>query len=68
MGKNLYIVRHGQTDWNVRQLRQGRTDIELNETGIEQAMELRDKLKSVKIDVCYASPLKRAMKTAQIIC
>lgn len=68
MGKSLYIVRHGQTDWNVRQLRQGRTDIELNETGIEQALELRDKLKSVKIDVCYVSPLKRAMKTAQIIC
>ena len=44
MKKKFYIVRHGQTDWNLERRRQGRTDIELNEIGRQQAMELREKI------------------------
>ena len=54
----LYVVRHGQTDWNVKKLLQGATDIELNEVGIKQAEELSRKLDLDKIDICFCSPLK----------
>lgn len=63
----IYIVRHGQTDWNVEGRNQGRTDIELNETGIKQAEETAKKLEGKKFDMVFSSPLKRAYKTAQII-
>lgn len=63
----IYLVRHGQTDWNVRHLAQGRTDIPLNETGRRQAMELRDKVRELHFDVCYSSPLTRALETAKIV-
>lgn len=63
----LYVVRHGQTDWNLNGKIQGVSDIELNETGIEQAYELKDKIKDYKIDVIISSTLKRAKKTAEII-
>lgn len=63
----IYIVRHGQTDWNVEGRNQGRTDIELNETGIKQAEETAKKLNGKKFDLAFSSPLKRAYKTAQII-
>ena len=68
MSKNLYIVRHGQTDWNLEHRKQGRTDIELNETGIKQAHITKEKLSGVPFDICFSSPLKRAAKTATIIC
>ena len=63
----IYVVRHGQTDWNLQGRCQGWQDIELNQTGLEQAKALAEKLKDVKFDVCFASPLKRAVKTAQTI-
>lgn len=63
----IYVVRHGQTDWNLQGRCQGWHDIELNQTGLEQAMELAAKLSDVKFDVCFSSPLKRAVKTAQTI-
>lgn len=63
----LYIVRHGQTDWNVKKLLQGSTDIELNEKGIKQAKELSKKLDLNQIDICFCSPLKRARQTANIL-
>lgn len=63
----LLITRHGQTDWNVADKTQGRTDTELNETGIEQAKAVREKLMNYDIDVILSSPLKRAKKTAEII-
>ena len=64
----IYIVRHGQTDWNVEGRNQGRTDIELNGTGIKQADETAKKLEGKNFDIVFSSPLKRAYKTAQIIC
>lgn len=64
---NIIVVRHGQTDWNVRDLLQGRTDIELNDTGKAQAIETANNLKDTNIDAIYASPLKRTQKTAMEI-
>lgn len=63
----LLLTRHGQTDWNVQGKAQGRTDTNLNETGIEQAKMLAEKLMDYNIDVIISSPLKRARKTAEII-
>ena len=63
----LYIVRHGQTDWNLEYRMQGRADIELNATGIKEAENLAEQLKDVDFVACYSSPLKRALKTAEII-
>lgn len=64
---NIYVVRHGQTDWNIQGLVQGTTDIELNDTGKKQAQETAKLLKNVNFEAIYASPLKRTMETASII-
>lgn len=63
----LLLTRHGQTDWNVAGKIQGMTDTQLNETGIKQAQNTREKLLNEKIDLIITSPLKRAKKTAEII-
>lgn len=63
----VYIIRHGQTDWNVQRKMQGVTDIELNETGMSQAEEARKKINELDIDLILSSPLKRAKKTAEIL-
>ncbi len=63
----FYIIRHGQTNWNKEGRVQGKTDIELNEKGIEQAKEAGEILKNYPIDIIISSPLKRAKKTAEII-
>ncbi len=65
--ENLYIARHGQTDWNVEQKVQGKADIVLNEKGYEQAEEVAKKLLNENIELIICSPLKRAMETANII-
>lgn len=62
----LYIIRHGQTDWNLEKKAQGQVDIPLNDTGVNQAKELKEKLQSYEFDICYCSPLKRAAQTAEI--
>ena len=63
----ILITRHGQTDWNVQEKLQGKADIELNQTGIEQAKIAKNKLENEKIDLIICSPLKRAKQTAEII-
>lgn len=63
----ILVTRHGQTDWNVEKRIQGRTDIELNNKGIEQAYQTKENLENEKIELIICSPLKRAKQTADII-
>lgn len=63
----LYIVRHGETDWNRVHRVQGRTDIELNDYGRHLAEQTAEGMRNVSLDLCYTSPLKRAKETARII-
>ena len=63
----IYIIRHGQTDWNIEHRTQGQTDIALNTNGIEQAELIAQKIQNLKIDSIISSDLKRAYMTAQII-
>ena len=63
----IILARHGETKWNVEEVFRGRTDIELNQTGIKQAELLAGYLSKRKIDAIYSSPLKRAVKTAETI-
>lgn len=63
----LYLIRHGETDWNKEGRLQGRVNIPLNETGRKQVKELRNKLSGVDFDICISSPLKRARETAEMI-
>lgn len=64
----LYFVRHGETEWNVKKKIQGKTDIPLNEKGVEQARCLADQLKKEHLNIgrVYTSPQLRALQTAQI--
>jgi probable phosphoglycerate mutase len=63
----LYLVRHGETFDNVRQVLQGQMPGELNETGIKQAEKVRDEMKDVHLDAIIASDLRRSVQTACII-
>lgn len=63
----LYIVRHGQTDWNANGLLQGRSDTHLNQNGIDAAKNLGAQLRGVRFDKIFCSPLQRAFQTACLI-
>ena len=63
----LYLLRHGQTDWNIKGRVQGWTDTLINDTGVEQARLAAQKLKRYDIEIIYSSDLKRAKKTADIV-
>jgi len=64
---HIYLVRHGETDWNKNLRFQGQTDILLNETGIQQAIKVREFLKNKKLNYIFSSDLSRAIQTAEII-
>jgi probable phosphoglycerate mutase len=63
----IIIVRHGQTEWNVRGIRQGHLDSPLTERGMAQAKALGQRLKREKFTFLYSSDLGRSMQTAQEI-
>lgn len=63
----LYIIRHGQTDWNMQGKIQGRQDIPLNETGRRQAVCLAKGMESRPVTRIFSSPQKRALETARAV-
>ena len=63
----LYLVRHGQTDWNAEGRLQGERDTTLNENGREKARALGEKVKDVEFDFIFSSPLNRAYETALLV-
>ena len=63
----LYIIRHGETEWNVQKRLQGVSDTNLNEKGIEMAKQTAEALKEIPFACCFTSPLKRAKDTAMYI-
>ena len=63
----IYFIRHGQTELNKQKVLQGRSDCPLNEIGIAQAREAAERLRGIRFDAVYSSPLQRAIQTAKII-
>lgn len=65
----IYIVRHGQTEQNLKKKMQGRSDFPLTELGREQAAAVGEAFRNAGItfDQVYTSPLGRAVETAQLI-
>lgn len=64
----IYLVRHGETEWNRQQRSQGcSNDIPLSEDGLKQAEAVAEKLKDEKIDMVFSSTLSRAFQTAEKI-
>lgn len=65
--RSFYFIRHGQTDWNLRNLIMGQMDIPLNKYGVQQAQHAAEKLQNITIRAIVTSPLLRAHQTASII-
>ena len=63
----LYLLRHGETDWNQKSIFQGQTDIDLNKRGREQAKKAAEITQKLEFDQIYSSDLKRAKNTALMI-
>lgn len=63
----FYLIRHGQTDWNIEGKIQGKTDIPLNSEGLYQAERLAEGMKERRITAIFSSPLLRAFQTAELL-
>ena len=63
----LLLVRHGQSEWNAAGRIQGQIDIQLDETGRQQAQLIADRLAAEPVAAIYSSPLQRAKATAEAI-
>ena len=67
MTTTIFLVRHGETVDNARQIMQGQTQGELNERGKEQALQVAERLSTEALDAVIASDLHRAIQTAEFI-
>ncbi|MGN0401633.1 MAG: histidine phosphatase family protein [Acetatifactor sp.] len=63
----IYLMRHGETDWNKVRRLQGQSEVPLNEHGVELAKKTAEGLKAVRFDAIFSSPLQRALVTAEIM-
>ena len=62
----IYLARHGETEWSLNGRHTGSTDLPLTAHGEQQAGTLSDRLKKIHFDAVYSSPLQRATRTAEI--
>jgi probable phosphoglycerate mutase len=65
-GIELWLMRHGETEWSLSGQHTSRTDIPLTDHGRQRAEELRDYLKETKFDAVFVSPMQRARVTCEI--
>jgi len=65
-GIELWLMRHGETEWSLSGQHTSRTDVPLTDKGRERAMELRDYLKGTKFAAVFTSPMQRARETCTI--
>jgi broad specificity phosphatase PhoE len=63
----LFLIRHGETEWNVKGVFRGRVDVPLSDVGVKQAEALGNYLSEVDFEAIYSSPLKRSLDTAMAI-
>lgn len=63
----LYVIRHGQTDWNIEKKLLSVTDVSLNSTGIEQCKKAEELVRNLNYDLVICSPMQRTRQTAEII-
>jgi broad specificity phosphatase PhoE len=63
----IYLIRHGETEGNVKHILAGQSESPLTQKGLEQAKKLSNRLKDKKIDIVFSSPLSRAQDTAKEI-
>jgi len=66
MGPRLYLVRHGETEWTIARRHTGRTDIPLTEQGEQEARKLGERLRSVRFNRVFRSPMQRAGQTCAL--
>jgi valyl-tRNA synthetase len=64
---SVLFLRHGQTDWNVKSIMQGRKETDINETGRKQSEEKIDIVKEFNPDIIISSPLRRTLDSAKIV-
>ncbi|MBA4601447.1 histidine phosphatase family protein [Thermoactinomyces mirandus] len=67
MNTRIFLIRHGETEWNKERRYQGHQNVPLSELGRKQAGQLAVQMQTVKFDAIYASDLWRARETARII-
>jgi len=63
----LYLIRHGETDWNVERRWQGHADVPLNERGLQQSAHIAQQLAGAGLTAIYSSDLQRALDTARAL-
>ncbi|MBI3736367.1 histidine phosphatase family protein, partial [Candidatus Sumerlaeota bacterium] len=63
----LYLIRHGETDYNLKRVIQGHGEVPLNTTGKKQAARLGERLRAEGIELIYSSDVRRAAMTAEIL-
>ena len=64
---DMFIIRHGETEWNFKGIYQGQHDSSLTETGVKQSQMLAGRIANYPFDFIYSSDLGRCKKTAEIV-